>query len=86
MTTGHPVPEGSILDRIAEVLRDVFDDADLSVSEETTAADVDGWDSVVNVEVMVALERAFGVRFRTAELVGFENLGVLARTLEERIA
>ena len=84
--TGQPAPEGSILDRIAEVLRDVFDDADLIVSAETTAADVDGWDSVVNVEVMVALERAFGVRFRTAELAGFENLGVLARTLEERIA
>lgn len=81
----QPVPDGSVLDRIADVLRDVFDDDDIRVQTTTTAADVDGWDSVTNVEVMVALERAFGVRFKTAELAGFENLGDLARTVQDRM-
>ena len=71
--------------RITAVLRDVFDEDDLAVGPSTTAADVEGWDSVTNVEVMVALEREFGVRFKTAELAGFDHLGALAGALAARL-
>ena len=48
----------------------------------TTAADVDGWDSVSNMEVMIALEEEFGIRFSTGEMAAVKNLGQLV----ERIA
>lgn len=75
---------GALLARLTSVLREVFGDDDLVVGEHTTAADVEGWDSVANVEVMVALEREFGVRFKTAELAGFANVGALLRILAAR--
>lgn len=81
----QPFPEADLLQRVSDVLRDVFDDDELVVSPVTTAAEVDGWDSVANVEVMVALEREFGVRFKTAELAGFRDLGALLEVLAARL-
>lgn len=61
---------------IAEI-RDTFDDPSLVVERTTTAEDVDGWDSVSNIELMVALEARFGISFRTGEIAGMKNVGEL---------
>jgi acyl carrier protein len=59
-------------------MRETFDDPSLVVERTTTAEDVDGWDSVTNIELMVALEARFGVSFRTGEIAGMRNVGELA--------
>lgn len=64
-------------DRLVSVLRDFFEDDELVVDATTTAADVDGWDSVATVELMVTIEREFGIRFRTGEMARLENVGQL---------
>ena len=69
------------LERLNEVFREVFDNEELSVTPATTAKDIEGWDSLMHVTLIVNVEKAFGVRFtsyRTATLVA---AGVHARPI-----
>jgi len=60
---------------LTEVMRDVFDDDDISISSQTTAQDIPGWDSQAHVMLIVAAEQRFGIRFRTAEFETLHNVG-----------
>jgi acyl carrier protein len=51
------------LEQLNQVFRLVFDDTSLTVTAETTANDVPGWDSMSHVNLIMAIERTFGVRF-----------------------
>jgi acyl carrier protein len=62
---------------IQNVFRDVFDDDSLVISRETTAADVEQWDSLMHVTLMVHLERQFGIRFSSSEVADLKNVGEL---------
>ncbi|HOC55849.1 MAG TPA: acyl carrier protein [Verrucomicrobiota bacterium] len=53
---------------IEEVFRNVFGDQELVLQESMTAADVDGWDSLAHINLIIALEKRLGVRFATAEI------------------
>jgi acyl carrier protein len=74
------------LDRLTDVLRDIFDDEELIATPELTARSVDGWDSLGNVRLFVELERVFGVRFSATEISSLKNVGQLAELLERKIA
>jgi acyl carrier protein len=80
MTTGNEV-----LERVRLVIARVFGDDDVVVTPSTTAADVEGWDSVSNIEVLVALEREFAVRFNTGEMATLANVGQLVELIEMRL-
>lgn len=70
--------------RLVGVLRDVFEDEHLDVSRDTTARDVEAWDSISNIELIVELESAFGIRFLTGELAGLKSVGELADVIAAR--
>lgn len=76
----------AVHDRLQEIARDVFDDDDLTLADDTTAADVPGWDSLAHVNFMYSLEEEFDVRFSEEEFAGFANIGALRRTLEAKLA
>lgn len=80
MTTGIDV-----LERVRLVIARVFGDNDVVVTRSTTASDVEGWDSVSNIEVLVALEREFAVRFNTGEMATLANVGQLVELIELRL-
>ena len=67
------------------VIRRTFDNEAIQITRETTANDIAEWDSLTNVELMVGLEMAFGVRFYTGELAGLKNVGELMDTITARI-
>lgn len=67
--------------RLTSLLSEVLGADSLELTPDTTAADVEGWDSVTHVEILVAIEQAFGVRFRTGELSGLRNVGELVDRL-----
>ena len=75
----------SVWGRVRGVLVEVFGDDDLVVGPSTTAADVEGWDSVSNIVVLVALEREFGVRFNTGEMAALANVGQLVALIKTRL-
>jgi len=60
---------------LTQVFRDVFDDDDITLTGATTAEDVPGWDSQAHVNLVVAAETRFGIRFRTAELEALHDVG-----------
>ncbi|MBA1184190.1 acyl carrier protein [Stutzerimonas nitrititolerans] len=64
-----------ILDALTQLFHDVFDDDSIELTPETTANDIDGWDSQAHVTLIVAAEQRFGIRFRTAELESLRNVG-----------
>lgn len=67
--------EAEIYSALTEVFQDVFDDDDIVLTPRTTASDVPGWDSQAHVNLVVAAEARFGIRFRTAELESLHNVG-----------
>lgn len=70
--------------KLHEVFRDVFDDASLIVTEATTARDVPGWDSLNHVNLIVAVEAAFGIKFTTREATTLANVGELYQLVERK--
>lgn len=72
------------LSRLNHVFCEFFGDETLELSAETTAQDVDGWDSVATVELMVAIEREFGIRFRTGDIASLRNVGELCERIRVR--
>jgi len=72
------------LTQLQEVFRGVFDDDALEIRRETTAQDVEAWDSVQNVTLMMEVESVFHVRFSTAEMAYLKNVGELVDLIESK--
>ena len=67
------------------VFREVFDDETLSITGATTARDVDGWDSLTHIRLMLAIETAFGVRIKATEAAKLENVEALADLIARKL-
>jgi acyl carrier protein len=75
---------GEVTDRMTDVFRLVLGDPSLTLSDDTTASDIEGWDSVAHINLMFALESEFGIQFAGNEFARFTDVGDLRRTLEAR--
>lgn len=73
-----------IYDRLTSVFHDVFDDDTIEVSPQLTAKDVDGWDSLTHIRLILSVEKAFGIKFTTSEIGKLENVGDLAALIRAR--
>lgn len=73
-----------IFDGLNEVFQDVFDDEDIVVNENTTADDIDDWDSLEHINLIVATEKKFGIKFTMSEVTGMKNVGEMADIIAER--
>ena len=71
--------------RLQKVFRKVFHDEDLDVNDATTAADVDGWDSMAHINLVVAIEKEFGVKFTAADIASLRGEGQNAGRLAELV-
>ncbi len=74
----------SIKRRLNEIFQDVFEDDRIEISDETTAKDIDEWDSLTHVILVVAIEKEFGLRLNAAEVGKIENVGAMIDILEKR--
>ena len=75
-----------LLDRLTPIFRDVLDDDALVITLSTTADDVDGWDSLAHIRLVVSIEQAFGLRFSAAEVSALENVGDLMALIQRKQA
>jgi acyl carrier protein len=76
----------TIISEVTEVMRDVFGDDEIVLTETTTAGDVDGWDSLMHLNLVIGLERQFKIRFSTAEIAQMKEVGQNIGTLVQLIA
>ncbi len=67
----------AIFEKLNGIFRDVFDDDEIYLSDQTTAADIEGWDSLMHITLMEAIEDDFGIKFTMRDIVKLENVGQL---------
>jgi acyl carrier protein len=77
--------EQTIRERLNQVFREVFDDDSIEISDEMTAADVEEWDSLNHINLIVAVERTFGIRFSTKEVNGLANVGEFVALISSKL-
>jgi acyl carrier protein len=73
------------LDTLTEVFRMVFDDPEIVLESKMTTDDIDGWDSLSHVNLIMAVENRFQVRFKPKEVLSFKNVGDLAQCVESKL-
>ena len=69
-----------------EVFRDVFDDESITVTDETTADDIDDWDSLEHINLIAAVEQQFGIKFNMGQIVTMKNVGEMVTIIESQIS
>jgi acyl carrier protein len=76
--------EARIYARLAEIFQDVFDEDSIVVTPELSAKDVDGWDSLTHIRLMLTVEKAFKIKLSTSEIGKLQNVGDLMRLIKAR--
>jgi acyl carrier protein len=78
--------KNEIVTRLTPIFRDVFNDNALMVTEGMTADEVPTWDSLSNINMIVAVEKAFGVKFSIKEVRNLKNVGELLELIKRKAA
>lgn len=73
-----------VLNEVENIFRDILDQESLYLTRETTANDVDGWDSLTHIQLIVAIEKHFKVKFSSKEILSWKNVGELLDSLKAR--
>lgn len=76
----------AILEKLNEIFQDIFDDDSLVITETTTANDVEDWDSIEHINLIDAVEKEFGMKFKMQEVSGMKNVGEMVQIIAERCA
>ena len=74
-----------ILDQVQEIFRDILDNEDIVLANETTANDVEEWDSLSHIQLIVAIEKLFKLKFTSLEIMKWKNVGEMIDTIYQRI-
>jgi acyl carrier protein len=78
--------QAEIYSQLTTIFRNLFDEDSIVLTPETTAADIEGWDSFNHINLIVAIEVKFGIKFKTAELDELHNVGHLADMIQRKLA
>ena len=70
-----------VLKEVENIFRDILDEESLNLRRETTANDIDGWDSLTHIQLIVAIEKHFKVKFSSKEILSWKNVGELLDSL-----
>ena len=70
--------------RLTEVFRDVFDDDSIVITADTTADDIEDWDSIEHITLIGAVEAEFGMKFKMGEVSGMNNVGEMMKIIAAR--
>lgn len=74
-----------IMERVQEIFRDVFDNEDIVISDETNSDCIEDWDSLTNIQLVVAIERSFDIRFTSAEIPSWKNVGDMVDCIKGKL-
>lgn len=74
-----------VLERLTMVFRSVFDDEEIVLTAETTAADIDDWDSLEHINLLVAVEQEFNIKFNMNEVSNMKNVGEMIDIIISRV-
>ena len=75
----------NVLKSVNDIFRDVLDNDDLKIVNETTSADVEDWDSLNHIQLIVAIEKHFGLKFSSNEIYSWKNVGEMCDAIALKI-
>ena len=71
--------------KLNEIFQDVFDDDTITVTDTTTADDIEEWDSLEHINLIAAVEQEFGMKFNMGQIVSMKNVGEMADIIIQQI-
>jgi len=74
-----------IRDRLQNIFRDVFDDPSIILQDEMSAKDIEEWDSLTHIQLIVTTEQQFNIRFMTAEIAELKNVGEFLKLIKKKL-
>ncbi|HEV8079750.1 MAG TPA: acyl carrier protein [Chitinophagaceae bacterium] len=78
--------ENELLAQLSLLFTDVIDEGDVNLTMDTVADDVEGWDSLTHIQIIVAVEKKFGIRFSLNEIQLFKNVGDFVRCVKGKLS
>ena len=72
-------------EKLEKTFREVFDDENICLTENMTAEDIEEWDSLMHIHLLLAIEKTFDISFSTSEVVSISNVGEFMKLLNNRI-
>jgi acyl carrier protein len=76
--------EPAIWSELTEIFREIFDDSQLTIGPGTSAKNIPDWDSLAHIQLMVAIEQKFGMRFNTGEVASLNNVGEMVALITSK--
>ena len=70
-----------IFAKLTEIFQDVLDNDEIVVTADTKADDIEEWDSLTNIQLVVAIEKAFGIKFKSSEIMSWNNVGEMVDSI-----
>jgi len=75
-----------LLSEVQNIMRDVLDEESIVLNETTTANDVDGWDSLTHIQLIVAIEKHFKIKFTSKEILSWKNVGEMLDSIFSKLS
>ena len=72
-------------EKLQEIFRDIFDDEELVITEEMTAADIEDWDSLAQINLIIAIEKEFRIKFNLEEVSKLKNIGEMLDLIKLKV-
>jgi len=76
----------TVMQDLEIIFRDVFDDEDIQINVDTTANDIDGWDSLAQIRLILQIEKLFSLHFDASEIDKLENVGQMIELISQKQA
>lgn len=76
--------QDQILAKVEEIFRDILDNEDITLAFETTADDIEEWDSLSHIQLIVAIEKEFKIRFTSKEILSWNNVKELVSSIANK--
>ena len=74
-----------VISQVNEIFKEVLDNDSILIGAATTAADVEEWDSLSHIELVVSIEKHFKIRFTSSEIQSFRNVGEMCEAIEKKL-
>lgn len=71
--------------KVNEIFQDIFDDANIQITDNMTANDIEDWDSLTHLQLISEIESVYNIKFTMGEIQGFANIGELINTIMKKV-
>ncbi len=82
---GDRMSREEIMEKVNEIFRDVFDDDTLVITDETNSDDIEDWDSLEHISLIISMEKEFGLKFDIKEVNKLENVGQMVDMIRNKL-